>query len=489
MTRSASPFARALVAPVVFLLPLALGACGAGSSRLPTMTDPAAGDADFHDGSRLTFPLWRTADGFTVRKGTVHDGLFDVACAFEPASATGELRCLPVSQSFGYDRFADAACSQPLASDSLDDRYARFARYSDRCPDSYWIEIREAGAVVEATTVYERAGTEGCVAIARSARESYRYTGAVIPADRFVAAQEVVVQPTGRARLGAVRLVAEDGAWLQQPMFHDTRDDVRCRPQLASDGRYRCLPAGRYAVGIGDRREPDCSGPQIASPVGCALGAADVVEVRSSSCPRHVALHAPGAYWDGSRFWFDASGVCVAASTKGSSIEVGAELNPAQYALLELQQLGTGRLRTPVYVDVDVHAGHTVRASGTSPYDTLVGGPCTFTTDDAGATRCQPHLLTTAFRDARCSDPAAVDMYTSLTDPCFATGDPAPRYATMGGALYGPATRAPQRFDQLFTLVGPNASCQDATSSLTEPWVTHYTMGPRASFDLVAASP
>src|SRR5688572_17070185 len=99
MTRSSSPFARAFVASV-FLLPLALGACGAGSSRLPTDPPGGDGDADFHDGSRLTFPVWRTADGFSVRKGTAHDALFDVACAFEPA-ADGALRCLPVSQSLG----------------------------------------------------------------------------------------------------------------------------------------------------------------------------------------------------------------------------------------------------------------------------------------------------------------------------------------------------------------------------------------------------
>ena len=488
MTRSV----RASVSLVFVCSLVVVAGCG-GSSRLLPTDPPVEGElaADFHDGSRLTFPLWRTADGFAVRKGTIHDGMLDVDCTFEIAT-DGRRRCLPASHSLINHRFADPACTQPLASNSIGDRYVRSTVHGTGCvggEDGYRVEIREAGATVETTAVYEMSATAGgCVEVFRSGREGYRYTGAVVPPENFVAAEEVVIQPTGRARLGQVRLVADDGAWLQQPTFHDRRDGVRCRPQLASDGRFRCLPAGRYTTGLeGDRTGPDCSGPRIGSPVRCADGAADVIEVPSATCPPHLALHAPGAAWAGrQKFVIDENGLCLPGYLATiSAVEVDAEIAPASYALLELQHAGTGRLRTSVYVDVDVHPGHAARASGTAAYDTLLGVPCAFTTDDAGATRCQPSLLTPAFRDPSCSDAVGVDMYSWLTDPCFSTNT-TPRYTSVAGGIYGPATRAAQPYDQLFRLLGPN--CEDA-SSLVESYVTHYATGPRTSFDLVAATP
>ena len=494
MTRSAR-----VSLSLVFVSSLAVAACGGGSLKPPPTHLPDGGvvegevAADFQDGSRLTFPLWRTADGFAVRKGTIYDGALDVDCTFEIAS-DGRRRCLPASRSVVNERFADPACTEPLADfGSVDARYVRSTWYSTACAgrdDGVRVEIREAGAEVETTTVYEISATAGgCVEAFRNGRQSYRYTGAVVPPDRFVAAEEALVQPTGRARLAQVRLAGEDGAWLQQATFHDTRYDVRCTPQLASDGRFRCLPAGRHVIGIEvDRGRPDCSGPQIASPVRCADGAADVIEVPSTSCPRYLALHAPGAAWAGrEKFGMDQNGICVAGfGTSASGVEVGAELAPAQYALLELRHMGTGRLRTSLYVDVDIQPGHGARASGTSAFDTALGAPCAFTTDDAGATRCQPALLTPAFRDAGCSEAVAIDMYASLVDPCFAS-DTTPRFTSIAGALYGPATRAAQPYDQLFRLIGPNAICENA-SSLLEPYVTHYATGPRTA-DMVAATP
>jgi hypothetical protein len=483
---------------LAFVLPLAALACDADTLKPPAIGPPEGIEAaDFRDGTRLTFPLWRTADGFSVRQGTIHDRLLDVTCAFTHAT-DGKRRCLPTSLSSSSGAFADARCTQPLALEGTGEPYVRFDMRGPGsfCEGTDWLtEIREGGAPVGMDTVY-RSTTDGCEAFVPHARQNFRYTGAVVPPERFVAAEEVVVPPPGRARLGTVLLVAEDGAWFKQPALHDTRDGLRCQPRLASDGRIRCLPAGRFAVSFGgDRGAADCSGPQIVDPVACPAGAVNAAEVWSTTCPQHLELHAPGASVpDGPRFGVDGSGVCVGGTVLGGGVQVGPELAPARFALLEERQLGAGRLRRSVYVDVDIAGagagGATLPVSDTSAYDTLLGAPCTFFPDESGATRCQPRpsLLTTAFRDARCSDAVAVDTYSFLVDPCFHEVDPVPRYASMNGALFGPATRAAEPFRLLYILVGPNAFCQEAAHLLGSE-VTHYNLGPGVPFDLVTALP
>src|SRR5262245_54762969 len=80
------------------VLVAALAACGGRAGPLPA-TEPD--DADFHDGTRLSLPLWRAADGTGIvqRQGTIFDGERRETCELAQAS-DGRLRCLPVSNMF-----------------------------------------------------------------------------------------------------------------------------------------------------------------------------------------------------------------------------------------------------------------------------------------------------------------------------------------------------------------------------------------------------
>src|SRR4051812_47539628 len=99
---------------------------------------------DFHAGSRLTFPFFRTADGVIQRRGDIYDVGRGEACQVTRA-ADDLKRCQPDPLTFASDFFADAGCAQPLGEGGADDGvpYVKFYLSTAACEGTSLIELHE----------------------------------------------------------------------------------------------------------------------------------------------------------------------------------------------------------------------------------------------------------------------------------------------------------------------------------------------------------
>ncbi|MEO5768221.1 MAG: hypothetical protein ABIS92_07700 [Polyangia bacterium] len=458
------------------------GAAGMGGA--PGMCDALGdlGNADFCNGSRLKFPLWRTADDFAQRQGTIYDSVRREHCTFGRA-ADDKWRCLPQAGASVSDGsyFANAACTDAVAvtgssAEAVANTLPPYAVFrlpspAPACETPQW-EYRELGAQLRTgETLYSLTGA-GCVStvLGPVERQTYFRAGRVLPPDLFVAAEEVVVRPPVAARcpLGEVQLRAEDGASIRLSLV-DVLSGKRCAPEGMTDGSIRCVPTARYQLSTAADL---CGGPRVAVASACAVGEGALVAHRSLTCPHDLRLYQAGPAWSGTEC---AGGPPPAVIDP--TVEVGPELSPDTFVELAVRHAGTGRLRATQYFE---ELGAWIPAAEAPIYDSVLEESCTFKAGPDGQVRCVPPTLFAAFRDAACTDPVgvAVDI-----DACV--GEPAQKYVGVNGRVYRRGAELTPSPAQLFSVSTEDSACRSDPGVVGGTY-RHYAVG--AEVDLVAAT-
>lgn len=203
------------------------------------------------DGSRALLEVVHQTRGYT--------------CSF-----TEDGRCLPQRRSSRM-RYADAACTQPLAYYSVPEPppLIAFEGEDNAClqPNQVW----ETGPRFEGSRAYRRTD-EGCVEFTVLSWDYYYRLGAEIPAHELPRATRTT---EGDGRLLARRWVDSNGDVLGRAYaFWDTAFDEECEPVQVGADQLACVPRARGRAATGVYSSPGCApGTEIALASSC-LGSA-----------------------------------------------------------------------------------------------------------------------------------------------------------------------------------------------------------------------
>jgi len=450
------------------------GAGGAASSAGGAGGAPGASEGDspdFHAGTRLTFPFYRTADGVMQPRGDIYDTGRREACQITRAS-DGQKRCMPDPQTYASDLFADPACTQRLGEGSAEDGppYVKFFLPTTACEGTSLVELRERlPALPSGGSGYAKSGT-ACVPAGLSVRSVYFPTGSIVPPDAFVAVEDVIVPApaTGgggaAARLDEVHRRGADGSWVRTA-FYDRVLQTRCEPRVTSDGQTRCAPRVRPDTTAGAL---DCDGQGRTGTSGACAGAPAALVSRWVPAPPPACASAVSV--------FEA---CLLAG----ALTLGSETPPAELAPLPLERTDSSRLRPAHYAD---GTGGPARLLPVSMpfYDAALDERCGFVEGTDGKARCTPPTLLTAYHDPGCAtSPVGVDL---AADPCLT--EPTERFIAVGSEIYARGPLLTARPTVLYIPSTPAGSGCYRADFLVGDQIRYYAPGAAITVGLATGS-
>jgi hypothetical protein len=202
---------------------LLLAACG----RYGFGVQVDAGDGDGSAGTRLKQTYNVYEDGFRQPTQTLYDSLLGTKCDVQ--ATTAGLRCLPLPAS--YPRYADAACTEPIAvKDSADELYAFDTSYPPA------MHAYTFGASLGIPAAEYALGYDGSCSAAQAPTDE-RFALEEISFDRFAL---VTAQLGTEGRLVSQSLVSDDGFRMEM-LLHDTQLDADCIGSVFDDATV-CFP-------------------------------------------------------------------------------------------------------------------------------------------------------------------------------------------------------------------------------------------------------
>jgi hypothetical protein len=119
--------------------------------------------------------------------------------------------------------------------------------------------------------------------------------------------------------------------------FHDSQLDVDCTMQIASDGKYRCLPTdtAKLIAGDGFYADAACTVPVLAAVDACLAIPAYGVLAETSACPAKQKIVSLIALGPSSMIYSGAPGSCTLTTNPGWTLfTAGVEIAPGTFALM-----------------------------------------------------------------------------------------------------------------------------------------------------------
>ncbi len=397
-------------------LVVVLFAIGCGRLDFAALNDAApdayAGTDDGnHSGTRLKIIWDQYADGTRHHAG-IYDAQRHEPC-FIAAWADGNSYCAPTSDA---PVFADAGCTQPLASEPSSYMPASYVITTDACEDAYTHLYEKAGPSAVTSDWHSFGPLQPCGGPNLVTNPLFDVGPEVSPSELV---QLTLAHAQTTDRITTSYYTASDGFALETG-FTDSVLATQCTGiQAVFGGPPFCAPL--FTAGSELAVDAQCTQPVAMAPVGCPL--ASFSEFDAPGCSEQyfsttTTMVTPTFLWN------ESTQTCVGST---GSLGVDYYALGAQVAVATLAR---------VYDDVPgqrlqlVHytAGAAHFADNTL-YDTQLGTECAPNTTTDGVTRCAPVGATIGasfYADASCTTPiniAAVSTYS----PCAV--EVAPTYA------------------------------------------------------------
>ncbi|QSQ13983.1 DUF7481 family protein [Myxococcus landrumensis] len=455
----------------------ALWGAGCGDTTEPVATEPIARQVD---GSRLKAKVVSTGDGLRWFQ-QIYDSQRQEPCFWQKVAPDGAYYCVKITtgQLMGVsgasqaNNYSDSRCTTPLlyfsqtpAPDTLIpmgggtcDGHQRFHSVGKVWGQSY----------------YHREPNGDCIQDVRHANALYPVGPAVAPGDYFV--RGTLQEKQGGRGIKAFVIAGEDGSESFQSL-HDTTHATECTVQMASDGKFRCLPVGDpMDVSDSVSVEPTCTERAFATlfSTACTQPRFALVSDKDEACHPEISVIAVGEEVIHPYTHVGNNPTCMQFSPLPGDryYRAGAELPARSWP--EAKEL-----------DLEVHGRLTVRGMEiagavkipTELFDTELGVRCTFERVPAGTLRCIPYTTSALFEAQYFADAACTTRVTSRYRTAC-TGD---RYATRYDAS-GPTpgmrvyNLGPRHDGAVYVSAGignPPASCLEIGR---EPSVGFYLLG------------
>lgn len=394
----------------------------------PPMTGPVSG-------TRLKAGWIEGSDGSRLFAGMRDSGLADVPCSPQVAD-DGTMRCLPTI-TVAPSVFADAACTQPVASWFRQclaaPSYARTVE-NVSCVDR--ATIREVGPPMTPTALYRMSPTGTCVVAPIDARQDYLLVGDVVPAAAFVAmTSELSDTPSA---LELVYQIGADGSRVPVSGW-DEVGETSCIPWNTADG-IRCGPTDPDDLSPFSLFSDDACTARIAqtSPT-CApeIIATYQTDPVDKCAPPFSRFYRPGAPLDPppAEIYFSPFAGFCSATTVSPDLDyrpMTDEIVPASLVALTPAVQPSTRLEVALWSSADGFLD--LSSNGIAGvFDPLLDATCFPTLMSDGTRRCAPQgeFTSTYFTDDACTTP--IDLVT-VFDFGSTCGAPAPAFARVDAA-------------------------------------------------------
>lgn len=397
-----------------------------------------AADADpfgNRNGTRIRLRNFTTAEGFR-RSAGFFDKQTGEPCNVRQLAQDGVRRCLPAGSAISH--FADASCTQPVASYTSCASKPKFAAETVPAPDgcsTAKTRIYNLGAEFgapsadggpAAVTLYTKSGAS-CVSTPPAANTIYVATTTEAPPADFVAFHETRL-PVGDA-LNAVYYDGDEGSRLFAT-FEDKAGATPCTFAPMSDGTLRCAPSSLNVSALFDRYSDGACKSELA--FASCPASAKLARRTGLACPNVTRFYELGANVPSDAgIFYKGAGSCITAPPIDGFAprELGAEVLPSVFQDGTLGPwTAAGRLasRKIVIDGVAVPVATETFERKVDIQDTAKNAPCAVQLASDGVYRCLPDAaLASYFTDATCTQRLAFTYVSNCAS--------APAYATYTG--------------------------------------------------------
>ncbi len=390
------------------------------STTTNTTTMPGiepSGPAPYSSGSRLRARLRSGGNGAVAFAGW-RDSQLGQACSFRNGE-DGVPRCLPDPDSRAILRYQDSNCTQPVIVRSCGSQ-AQYVPVVDGpagCePASEPYAVYQVGPVMNTQSTYALLGTS-CIPKQMDPAAELRQALPVLP-DTFVAATRVD-EPQG-PRMALQVLEGDDGS-RETRGVRDALVGAVCTPQWMGQNDLRCLPSSNVTGGLAFA-DSSCGSPILirTDNASCPLPPYGLDHSAGDGCNDLVRAVGVGAATTPGQLFQGTPQTCaplgIVPSNWAFYVE-GPSSPAATFPAIYRQQMGNGRLRTPLDLSGE---GLSILPPGAFR-DSQRDLPCDVQTFSDGTARCVPVNVAKVkfYKNGACTDPVI-----TLSDP--ECGMPAP---------------------------------------------------------------